>query len=158
MGAMGFALPAAIGAALVAQGAPAVMIAGDGGFQLNLQELETVVHSNLPVKMVVLNNRCHGMVRQFQESYFEQRYPSTMWGYSAPNFEQVAQAYGVAAATVTDPSRVDEALRAMWAEPEKPYLLQVMIHPFANAYPKIAFGHPITEMEPFVKPLEMEGT
>jgi acetolactate synthase-1/2/3 large subunit len=158
MGAMGFALPAAIGATLVSQGAPTVMIAGDGGFQLNLQELQTVAHSELPVKMVILNNRCHGMVRQFQESYFEQRYPSTMWGYSAPDFERVAGAYGIAAGTVADPSRVGEALSAMWADPDTPYLLQVMIHPFANAYPKIAFGHPITEMEPFVKPLEMEST
>ena len=158
MGAMGFALPAAIGAALVARGAPTVMIAGDGGFQLNLQELQTVAQHRVPVKMAILNNRCHGMVRQFQESYFEQRYASTMWGYSAPDFERVAQAYGIAAATVSDPALVDSALGAMWADPAAPYLLQVMIDPLVNVYPKIAFGHPMTEMEPFAKPLEMEGT
>jgi acetolactate synthase-1/2/3 large subunit len=158
MGAMGFALPAAVGAALAADGAPTVMIAGDGGVQLNIQELQTVAHNALPVKMVVLNNRCHGMVRQFQESYFDERYPSTMWGYSAPDFERVANAYGIAAATISEPADVDRALRAMWKDPKAPFLLQVMIHPYANVYPKIAFGHPITEMEPFAKPLEMEGT
>lgn len=158
MGAMGFALPAAIGAALTVRGAPIVMIAGDGGFQLNVQELQTVAHFGLPVKMVILNNRCHGMVRQFQESYFDQRYASTVWGYSAPDFEKVADAYGIAAKTVTKSMEIGDALRAMWADPTAPYLLQVMIHPLTNAYPKIAFGYPITEMEPFAKPREMEGT
>jgi acetolactate synthase-1/2/3 large subunit len=143
---------------MVARGAPTVMIAGDGGFQLNLQELQTVAQHRVPVKMVILNNRCHGMVRQFQESYFEQRYASTMWGYSAPDFERVAHAYGIAAATVSEPTMIEFALGAMWADPAAPYLLQVMIDPLANAYPKIAFGHPMTEMEPFAKPLEMEGT
>ena len=55
-----------------------VLIAGDGGFQLNIQELQTVVRNGLPLKMVIVNNHCHGMVRQFQESYFEGRYPSTL--------------------------------------------------------------------------------
>ncbi len=158
MGAMGFALPAAIGAAMVARGAPTVMIAGDGGFQLNLQELQTVAQHRVPVKMVILNNRCHGMVRQFQESYFEQRYASTMWGYSAPDFERVARAYDIAAATVSEPSQIEAGLAAMWADVAAPYLLQVMIDPLVNVYPKIAFGHPMTEMEPFAKPLDMEGT
>ena len=84
---------------------PVVMIAGDGGFQLNIQELQTVVRNRLPIKMVVLNNQCHGMVRQFQESYFDGRYPSTSWGYSPPDFARVAQAYGIEAGTVENPPR-----------------------------------------------------
>jgi acetolactate synthase I/II/III large subunit len=157
MGAMGFALPAAIGACFAAPGKPVVMIAGDGGFQLNLQELQTVVRNKLPLKLVILNNGCHGMVRQFQESYFDQQYASTLWGYSAPDFATVARAYGLAADTVSDPAAVDNALHRMSAD-DQPYLLQVMINTFTNAYPKIAFGHPLTEMEPFAKPLDMEGT
>ncbi|MEI6083874.1 MAG: thiamine pyrophosphate-binding protein [Verrucomicrobiota bacterium] len=157
MGAMGFALPAAIGACFAATGQPVVMIAGDGGFQLNIQELQTIARHKLPVKMVVLNNGCHGMVRQFQESYFDKQYASTMWGYSAPDFAAVSRAYGIEAGTVSDPARVVQALEGMMAS-DAPYLLQVMIDTYANAYPKIAFGHPITEMEPFVKPLDMEGT
>jgi acetolactate synthase-1/2/3 large subunit len=158
MGSMGFALPAAIGSALVTAPHPVVMIAGDGGFQSNIQELQTVRHNDLPIKMVIINNNCHGMVRQFQESYFDKRYQSTLWGYSAPDFTQVAAAYGISARTVNNVDDVEEALRSLWQAPEQPALLQVMVDTFANAYPKIAFGKPISEMEPFAKPVEMEST
>jgi acetolactate synthase-1/2/3 large subunit len=158
MGAMGFALPAAIGTALACPDQRVVMIAGDGGFQVNIQELQTLVHNRLPVKMVVLNNRCYGMVRQFQESYFQGRYQSTYWGYSAPDFARIADAYGIPSRTVNGPSEVQDALKAMWKDPNAPFLLQVMIDPLANVYPKIAFGRPITEMEPLAKPLDIEGT
>lgn len=158
MGAMGYALPAAIGAALASFGQPMVMIAGDGGFQVNIQELQTVVHNRLPLKMVILNNQCYGMVRQFQQSHFEERYQSTLWGYSAPNFSRVAQAYGIATQTVENPADVPAALEQCWQDPQIPFLLQVMINSFANVYPKIAFGRPITEMEPFATPVAMEGT
>ena len=158
MGAMGFALPAAIGAAVVSPGRPVVVIAGDGGFQLNVQELQTIVRNRLPIKMIVLNNGCHGMVRQFQQSYFDERYQSTYWGYSAPDFGRVAQAYGIDARTITKADAVDQLLTDLWADPGAPFLADVAIDTFANALPKIAFGHPITEMEPFTKPLDMEGT
>ncbi|HEV7770443.1 MAG TPA: thiamine pyrophosphate-binding protein [Solirubrobacterales bacterium] len=156
MGAMGSALPLAVGAA-VASSAPVVMIAGDGGFQLNIQELQTVARNEMPVKMVVLDNGCHGMVRQFQESYFDGRYQSTVWGYSAPSFVAVANAYGIPARRVEEPSDVAAAVEEMWAT-EGPCLLEVAIDLNANAYPKIAFGHPISEMEPFVEPRAMEST
>ncbi|CAG0942139.1 partial acetolactate synthase I/II/III large subunit, partial [Candidatus Brocadiaceae bacterium] len=158
MGAMGFSLPAAIGVAHAIPNRPIVVIAGDGGFQLNIQELETIKQHHLPIKIIVLNNHCHGMVRQFQQSYFNERYPSTFWGYSAPDFEQVAKAYGITAATIQDPGDVSKALAELWRIPGSPFLLQVMISTFANVYPKIAFGRPITEMEPFAKPIDMEGT
>ena len=158
MGAMGFALPAALGAAFAKPTTPVVMIAGDGGFQLNLQELQTIVRNRLPIKMVVLNNQCHGMVRQFQQSYFDEQYQSTYWGYSAPDFARVASAYGIAASTVQSPADLAAALELMWQDPAEPFLLQVMIDTFANAYPKIAFGHPLTEMEPLAKPIGMEST
>jgi acetolactate synthase-1/2/3 large subunit len=158
MGAMGFALPAAIGACLAFKGSPLILIAGDGGFQLNIQELQTVKRNQLPIKMVILNNNCHGMVRQFQESYFEGRYPSTVWGYSAPDFAAVAQAFGIGAQTIESEGSVSEALKMLWKDPLAPALLQVMIDQRANAYPKIAFGHPLTEMEPLVRPLAMEST
>ncbi len=157
MGSMGFALPAAISASLVSQ-QPVVVIAGDGGFQCNIQELQTVRRNNLPLKMVILNNQTHGMVRQFQQSYFDNRYPSTLWGYDAPDFAAVAQAYGIPGATIQQPDEMTAAVEWLWQDPSQPALLQVMIHTFANAYPKIAFGHPISEMEPFVQPIEMEGT
>lgn len=158
MGAMGFALPAAVGGVIASGGRPAVLIAGDGGFQLNLQELQTVRRNQLPIKLVVINNHCHGMVRQFQQSYFDERYQSTYRGYSAPDFARVAHAFGIPALTVQEPTDVPVALEKLWQEPEQPFLLQVMIDMGANAYPKIAFGRPITEMEPYAHPIEMEGT
>jgi acetolactate synthase-1/2/3 large subunit len=157
MGAMGFALPAAIGASF-ATGKPVVMIAGDGGMQLNIQELETIARHKLPIKMVILNNKSLGMVRQFQQSYFNERYPSTYWGYSAPDFADVASAYRIESQTVTGYNPLLLALEKMWENPQAPFLLQIFADVSTNAYPKIAFGHPMTEMEPFAKPLEMEGT
>jgi acetolactate synthase I/II/III large subunit len=158
MGSMGFSLPAAIGASFAAPRQPIVLVAGDGGFQSNIQELQTVAHHRLPIKMVILNNGCHGMVRQFQESYFESRYQSTLWGYSAPDFSSVAAAYKITARTIEDEKQTEEAFRWLWTDPSEPVLLQVMINTYANAYPKIAFGSPMTEMEPFAEPTEMEST
>lgn len=156
MGAMGFALPAGIGAALAS--GPVVVIAGDGGFQLNIQELQTIARNKLPVKVVVINNRCHGMVRQFQESYFKGRYQSTLWGYDAPDFVKVAIAYGIEASTVTVSDEIESALRKLSADPAAPYLLEVSLDVMTNAYPKLAFGRTFGEMEPMVEPLEMEST
>lgn len=157
MGAMGFGLPAAIGAA-IASSQPAVLIAGDGGFQLNIQELQTIVRNGLPVKMIVLDNKCHGMVRQFQQSYFGERYQSTYWGYSAPDFADVARAYRVEAAVARDVAAVAPALDRMWRDPQAPFLLHVEIDTFANAYPKMAFGRPISDMEPHARPVAIEST
>lgn len=158
MGAMGFALPAAIGASIASNNKPVVTIIGDGCMQINIQELQTIVRNKLPIKIVVVNNKSLGMIRQFQDSYFDSRYQSTMWGYSAPDFEKVAKAYDIDALTVYEQDDIDHALEKMWKSSELPFLLQVMVDPFTNCYPKIAFGKPITEMEPFSKPIEMEGT
>jgi acetolactate synthase-1/2/3 large subunit len=158
MGSMGFALPAAIGAAVSLEGQPVVMIAGDGGFQCNIQELETISHLGLPVKMIVINNECHGMVRQFQESYFHSRFQSTMWGYSAPDFSRVAAAYGIESKTISEPADIEQALTWLASNESAPGLLQVMVDPMANAYPKLAFGLGMSSMEPHAQPLEMEGT
>jgi acetolactate synthase-1/2/3 large subunit len=158
MGSMGFALPAAVGVVATRPSEPAVVIAGDGGMQCNIQELQTVVHHQLPLKIIVLNNRCLGMVRQFQETYFDSRYQSTLWGYSSPDFVRLAAAYGLPSQAVSAPREVEAALRWLWTEPHRPALLEVAITCETNVYPKMAFGRPITDMEPFFKPKEMEGT
>ena len=157
LGSMGFGLPAAIGASLAATGRPIVLVAGDGGFQTNIQELQTVARNLLPIKMLIVNNRSHGMVRQFQQSYFDSRYQSTVWGYSAPDFAAVASAYGIPSKGLATEEHVEEALSWLLSEPG-PALLDVQISPEANTYPKIAFGRPITEMEPFASPVGMEAT
>ena len=158
MGSMGFGLPAAVGVAVARPGETVVVVAGDGGFQCNIQELQTVAHHRLPLKLVVINNGCHGMVRQFQQSYFDSRFQSTLWGYSAPDFVKVASAYGIEARRVETPAGVEAALAWLWSDPQCPMLLEVAIAESANVYPKLAFGRPITDMEPFVKSQQMEGT
>ena len=156
LGAMGFALPAAIGAACQLQReVPVLVIAGDAGFQLNIQELQTIVHHQLPVKIVVMNNRCHGMTRQFQDTYFGSRYTGTVWGYSTPDFAAVAAAYGLPSRLLSDPTEVSDAIAWLWQDPLAPALLEVTIDMHTNAYPKMAFGKPISEMEPFAQPLAM---
>jgi acetolactate synthase-1/2/3 large subunit len=157
LGSMGFGLPAAIGASLAMRGRPIVLVAGDGGFQTNIQELQTVARNQLPIKMLIVNNRSHGMVRQFQQSYFDSRYQSTVWGYSAPDFAAVASAYGIPSKGIEDDQDSEEALSWLLGS-FGPALLDVKISPEANAYPKIAFGRPITEMEPFATPVAMEST
>ena len=160
MGAMGFSLPASIGACLAVNKSPVIVLIGDGCMQLNIQELQTISRNKLPIKIIVFNNESLGMIRQFQDSYFESRYQSTSWGYSAPDFEKVAIAYGIQAKTINNENEVLSAINWLWESKNEfqPQLLQVMINPQTNTYPKLAFGRPITEMEPFVNPLDMEGT
>jgi acetolactate synthase-1/2/3 large subunit len=159
MGAMGFALPAAIGASFASgMQKPVVVIAGDGGFQLNIQELQSVIHHKLPIKIVVMNNRSHGMTRQFQDTYFGRRYAGTVWGYSTPFFSEIAISYGIKATRLTDSKDAVSIIEQFWQNPLEPHLLEVEIGLEVNAYPKLAFGRPISEMEPFAKPIEMEAT
>ena len=148
MGAMGYSLPAAIGASIALNKQPMVCISGDGGFQINIQELETVKRNNLPIKIVILNNHCLGMIRQFQDSYFESRYQSTVWGYSAPNFTAIARAYGIDSFSIEKEEDINIGLNRMWEDANAPFLLNVNINIHTNVYPKMLFGSPLTKMEP----------
>lgn len=147
MGAMGYSLPAAIGACFATNKMPVVAFAGDGGFQINIQELQTIRRNNLPIKIVILNNHCLGMIRQFQDSYFESNYASTVWGYSAPNFVTVANAYGIEALSIENENQIENAIQLMWKNITEPFLLEVLIDIHTNVYPKMLFGNPITDME-----------
>ncbi|MCF4113924.1 MULTISPECIES: thiamine pyrophosphate-binding protein [Dethiosulfovibrio] len=148
MGAMGYALPAAMGASIGFGQTPVVVVVGDGGMQCNIQELQTIVRNKLPLKIVVMDNGSLGMVRQFQEAYMGGRYPGTVWGYDAPDFCRVAEAYGIEARRVEDPAFVEDALAWLWRDPEKPSLLSVRILPGVGVAPKMAFGKGLDEMEP----------
>jgi acetolactate synthase-1/2/3 large subunit len=107
-----------------------------------------------------MNNNSLGMIRRFQDSYFESRYQSTYWGYSAPDFSKVALAYGIDSKTIEKMDEIENAVEWLWNDgnSNKPLLLQVMIDSHTNTYPKIAFGRPLNEMEPYAKPIEMEST
>jgi len=148
MGSMGYSLPASIGAAMYFKNSPVVSISGDGGFQINIQELQTIHRNNLPIKIIILNNHCLGMIRQFQDAYFNSCYQSTVWGYTAPDFEKIGLAYGIKSKVISETEEIEEALKWLWCSPHEPALLHVNIDVFTNAYPKVAFGKPITEMEP----------
>lgn len=148
MGAMGYSLPAAIGASITVGNKPVVAVAGDGGFQINIQELQTIRRNNLPVKIVILNNHCLGMIRQFQDSYFGSCYQSTVWGYDAPDFAKVALAYGIDSCSVSAPGEIEDGLLRMWKYPSEPFLLEVSIDIHTNVYPKMMYGSPMTKMEP----------
>lgn len=147
MGAMGYSLPAAIGASITLNNAPVIAISGDGGFQINIQELQTIRRNNLPVKIVILNNHCLGMIRQFQDSYFDSCYQSTVWGYSAPDFSSVANAYGIDSFSIESPQEIKKGIEKLWERPDKPFLLNVSIDVHTNVFPKMMFGSPITKME-----------
>jgi acetolactate synthase-1/2/3 large subunit len=150
MGAMGYSLPAAIGASLSVQ-KPVVSISGDGGFQINIQELQTIKRNNLPIKIIIINNHCLGMIRQFQDSYFDSRYQSTVWGYDAPDFTSLGQAYGIDSYSIISPEEIDIGLKKLWENPNRPFLLEVKIDIHTNVLPKMMFGRPLTELEPEIK-------
>ncbi len=148
MGSMGYSLPAAIGACFALGKKPVVSISGDGGFQINIQELQTIKRNNLPVKIVVLNNQCLGMIRQFQDAYFDSCYVSTVDGYSVPDFEKLARAYGIDSATISQEDEIQSGITEMWKNPDQPFLLNVFIDTHTNVFPKMMFGSPMTQMEP----------
>jgi len=94
-GSMGFSLPAAIGAAYALKNTEIISVNGDGGFQMNIQELQTIVRDNLPINIIILNNNCLGMIRRLQEKMFNNRTVVSVHGYSVPNYAKVADAYGI---------------------------------------------------------------
>lgn len=156
MGAMGFGLPAAIGSA-IADPKMTILISGDGSFQVNIQELETAKRNHLNLKIIIFNNRCHGMVRQFQESYFRGKLQSTVDGYSAPDFSAVSRAYGIPARRLACGDEVDEAIHWL-LHSNGPALLEASLSIHSKVYPKLAFGRRFGEMEPEVSPVAMEST
>lgn len=109
---MGYALPAAIGAAFADQDSNIICIIGDGGIQLTIQEIQTLKNYKLPIKIFVLNNNAYGIIKQFQEIYFDARYEATVnqTGYTAPDFKKVARAYGIAAERITDHDEINKKL------------------------------------------------
>lgn len=147
MGAMGYSLPAAIGSCFAFGIKPIVSISGDGGFQINIQELQTIIRNNLPIKIVIMNNYSLGMIRQFQDSYFNSCYQSTVWGYNSPDFSKIAEAYGIESFSIDKNEDIEKGLDMLWKNPNSPFLLNVSIDIHTNVYPKMLFGKPLTEME-----------
>ena len=144
LGTMGFGLPAAIGAQIACPDKTVVDIAGDGSIQMNIQELATAVQYRLPIKIVILNNRYLGMVRQWQELFYEGRYACTDMVH-APDFLKLAEAYGAAGLRATTPSEVVAVLEKGLALPET-VIMEFVIEREEGVYPMVPAGAPITEM------------
>lgn len=143
LGTMGFALPAAIGAKMGAPDREVVAIIGDGGYQMTIQELGTIFQNKTAVKIMVLNNEHLGMVRQWQELFFESRYASTVM--SNPDFVKIAAGYDIEAARVLERDQLAAAIEKMMAH-EGPYFLEVCVENEHNVFPMIPTGASVSDI------------
>jgi acetolactate synthase-1/2/3 large subunit len=143
MGTMGFGLPAAIGATFGAPDRTVCVFMGDGGFQMTIQELGTIMEQQSPVKMILLNNNYLGNVRQWQEMFFRKRYSFTPM--VNPDYEKVAAAYGIPCITVTEREQLDDAIRRM-VETDGPFLLQVAVIEEGEVLPMCCPGNDVDDM------------
>ncbi len=160
LGTMGFGLPAAIGAQLARPDALVVAIAGDGGIQMNAQELVVAVEHHLPIKVIILNNGHLGMVRQWQEIFYNRNYASVVLGPKGrlagerlparpqqylPDFMKLAEAHGANGMRITRPEDVVKGLRQAFSSPE-PWVIECIVDPEANVLPMVPPGASLSEM------------
>ena len=143
LGTMGFCLPAAFGAKVAAPNREVVAIIGDGGFQMTLQELGTVWQSNLPIKIVILNNNYLGMVRQWQELFFNKRY--SFVELKNPNFVAISEGFGITASQVSERENLQDSIKKMFAH-DGPYLLEVVCEKEEKVFPMIPSGCAVHEI------------
>lgn len=144
LGTMGFGFPAAIGAQLANPDSTVVAFVGDGGFQMTLQELVLLKELDLPVKVVLLNNGTLGMVRQWQETFFEERYSQSVFS-TQPDFVKLAESYGIKGYKVQTQEEVDSVLKEALTSDE-PVLIDCWVNPKENVYPMVAPGKGLHEM------------
>jgi acetolactate synthase-1/2/3 large subunit len=143
LGTMGFALPAAIGAKMAAPDREVVAIIGDGGYQMTIQELGTIFQNKVPVKIVVLNNEFLGMVRQWQQLFFDKRYASTEM--VNPNFVAIAKGYYIEAQKVTKREDLASAVKEM-IDSDEPYFLEVCVEKENNVFPMVPSGASVSDI------------
>ncbi len=150
---MGYSLPAAIGAKMQRPDKQVVCYIGDGGFQLNIQELQTLVEYDLDVKIVVINNFGYGIIKQFQDSYLESRYEATGRGYGQPNFRDVARAYGIDYGRI---ERIEDLKQELFSE-KGTRLIEVILDPNTIINPKLEMGRPINDQFPYLDDDEFDS-
>lgn len=143
LGTMGFSLPAAIGAKLGAKNRTVISISGDGGFQMNIQELGTIAQFNIPIKMIILNNSFLGMVRQWQELFFNNRY--SFVNIKSPNFVSLANAYNISGKTILKREELKFGLEELLSKKNSPYLLEIKVKKELNVFPMIPTGSSVVE-------------
>jgi acetolactate synthase-1/2/3 large subunit len=141
---MGFGFPAAIGAQMAHPDKTVISVSGDGGFQMNQQELAVVANHNLPIKIVIINNQCLGMVRQWQELFYEHRYSQIDLSVSV-DFVKLADAYGIKGLRAS----TEEEAERIWQEAMNtngPVLVEFVVEPEENVYPMVAAGNTLDQM------------
>jgi len=143
LGTMGFCIPAAMGAKLAKPERTVIGIVGDGGVQMNIQELGTIMQTEIDVKIIILNNEFLGMVRQWQELYFDKRYASTE--ITSPNYQVLASAYGIASEKISVREKLKSSIQDM-LDHDGAYLLEVMVGQENNIFPMISPGDSVSDM------------
>ena len=143
LGTMGFGLPAAMGATFGAPERPIILFTGDGGLQMNIQELGTIMQSDTPVKIVLLNNNYLGNVRQWQELFFNRRYSCTVL--ANPDYMKIAEAYGINSRRVTEREELGEAINEM-LNSEGAFILEIGCQNEENVWPMVALGCAVDEV------------
>ena len=146
-GAMGYSLPAAIGCCLASKNT-VYSINGDGGFQMNIQEMQMIFREKLPIQIIIFNNSALGMIRHFQEMYFSGEYYQTIpqGGYTVPDFGAIAEAYGIPYKIIENESQIDELIFRQ----NEPCLIEVRIPEDTYVFPKLEFGKPNQDQEPLL--------
>jgi acetolactate synthase-1/2/3 large subunit len=152
LGTMGFSLPAAMGAAFGRSDLPVVCISGDGGFQMNIQEMATIAQNNLPLKIFIINNGFLGMVRQWQELFWKKRYSHTQ--ITSPDFVKLAESYNIRGLRVTSPADVETTIKTALKYNEGPILVEFVVVQEENVWPMIPAGQTINEIMDSPEPLE----
>ena len=150
-GAMGYSLPASIGACIASCKRPVICFSGDGGIQMNIQELMAVAHEKLPVKIILLNNYALGMIRHFQEMYFSKKYTQTVssGGYGVPDFKAISAAYGIKYICCESVKDIDSMEKSTF-ESDEPIFIEIKIKEDTYVYPKLEFGKPNQDQEPLL--------
>jgi len=143
LGTMGFGLPASMGAQIGAPDRKVVTFIGDGGFQMTIQELGTIAQNKLPVKIIVLNNHFLGMVRQWQQLFFEKRYSFTEL--QNPDFVTIAKGFGIEGSSVTQRGQLEESIQKM-VDHDGPYMLEVTIEKEDNVFPMVPAGASVSDI------------
>ncbi|MCW9708027.1 biosynthetic-type acetolactate synthase large subunit [Fodinibius salsisoli] len=146
LGTMGYGFPAAMGAALGCPDRPVVCITGDGGFQMTIYELATAVEYEIPIKIAIMNNNCLGMVRQWQELFYNKRYSHSILKKGNPDFVKLAESYGAAGFRASNPKEMDSVLEQAMEINDRPVVMDFVVEEFENCYPMVPSGAALNEM------------
>ena len=157
LGTMGYGMPAAMGVKVALPDETVICVSGDASFQMNLQELATLAHYGISVKTVIINNGWQGMVRQWQQAFFGERYSSSNMEVGMPNFELLAQAFGVKGIVIRDRSELEQSVVAMLAY-DGPVLVDARVKRDENCYPMVAPGKSNAQMIGLPKQPKLEKT